>query len=58
MVFYQSADASAQYIHYKYGPEAGAAAQESVPVAKDMLDGKHCRDCCSTVCGVLACLHK
>lgn len=41
VVFYQSADASAQYIHYKYGPDAGAAAQESVPVAKDMLDGKH-----------------
>jgi hypothetical protein len=39
-VFYQSADATSQYIQYKYGPEAGQAAQESVPVAKDMLDGE------------------
>lgn len=38
VVFYQSADATSQYIQYKYGPEAGQAAQESVPVAKDMLD--------------------
>lgn len=27
------------YIEYKYGPEAGAAAKQSVPVAKDMFDG-------------------
>jgi hypothetical protein len=39
-VFYQSADASQQYIQYKYGPEAGDAAKQSVPVAKDMLDGE------------------
>lgn len=39
-MFYQSADASQQYIQYKYGPEAGDAAKQSVPVAKDMLDGE------------------
>lgn len=40
VVFYQSAEATSQYIQYKYGPEAGQAAEESVPVAKDMLDGE------------------
>ena len=40
VVFSQSADATSQYINYKYGPEAGAAAQQSVPVAKNMLDGE------------------
>jgi len=39
-VFYQSADTTSEYIQYKYGPEAGAAAQQSVPVAKDMLNGE------------------
>ncbi|GBF99472.1 spartin [Raphidocelis subcapitata] len=32
-----SADASAKYIEYKYGPEAGAAAAESVPIANQMV---------------------
>eukprot|EP00878_Enallax_costatus_P020376 GHUV01021533.1.p1 GENE.GHUV01021533.1~~GHUV01021533.1.p1 ORF type:complete len:408 (+),score=149.45 GHUV01021533.1:217-1440(+) len=38
-VLAQSGDASQQYISYKYGPEAGAAAAQSVPVAQDMLAG-------------------
>eukprot|EP00879_Flechtneria_rotunda_P001609 GHRR01001769.1.p1 GENE.GHRR01001769.1~~GHRR01001769.1.p1 ORF type:complete len:345 (+),score=146.16 GHRR01001769.1:601-1635(+) len=33
----QSAEATSQYISYKYGPEAGTAAIQSVPVAMDML---------------------
>jgi hypothetical protein len=37
LVLTQSADASQQYILYKYGPEAGDAAAQSVPVAQDML---------------------
>eukprot|EP00775_Hariotina_reticulata_P009664 gene9664-9823_t len=37
VVFAQSADATTQYITYKYGPEAGVAAADSVPVARDML---------------------
>lgn len=40
VVFAHSADASSQYIQYKYGNEAGQMAQQSVPVAQDMLDGK------------------
>ncbi|KAI8462925.1 MAG: senescence-associated protein-domain-containing protein [Monoraphidium minutum] len=36
-VLSHSAVASAEYINYKYGPEAGAAAADSVPVAQDMI---------------------
>jgi hypothetical protein len=42
VVFAQSAEATTQYVHYKYGPEAGTAAAQSVPVAQDMLTGEHC----------------
>ncbi|KAF6265793.1 senescence-associated protein-domain-containing protein [Scenedesmus sp. NREL 46B-D3] len=37
VVLAQSGDATSQYITYKYGDEAGKAAQSSVPIAQDML---------------------
>jgi hypothetical protein len=39
LVFVESAEATQQYISYKYGPDAGQAAAKSVPVAQDMLTG-------------------